>query len=130
MEEDIKIWAKHTHTYSGRPTAPEPQEFTYSAEQQRILVETTALLGIYAFERRFCVTEKGYLGIVPPKIEVGDSIYVVFVAQTPYILRSAEGDDSYRLVGECYVHGLMVGEAITIQSVRDDLLSVSMLNIW
>jgi hypothetical protein len=40
----------------------------------------------------------------------GDIVCVLFGGKTPCCLRQA--DDRYILVGECYVHGLVNGEAI------------------
>ena len=70
-------------------------------------------------ERRFGVTEKGYLAIVPPKTQVGDRVCAVLGAEVPFLFRGAsdstglkEGDWCCELVGECYVHGLMDGEIL------------------
>ena len=56
--------------------------------------------------RRFCITEHDYIGLVPDTAQVGDLIYIVPGAQTPYAIRN--GDRGYNFVGECYVHGIMV----------------------
>jgi hypothetical protein len=61
--------------------------------------------------RKFCATSKTYLGWVPPTAETGDIVYVVFGAKVPFILRE-RGSSFYRLTGECYVHGIMEGEAM------------------
>ncbi|CZR69172.1 related to heterokaryon incompatibility protein het-6 [Phialocephala subalpina] len=60
--------------------------------------------------RRFFRTAEGYYGIGPLIVEEGDVICVLLGGRTPFILRPV-GDD-YSLVGECYVHGFMHGEAI------------------
>ncbi|KAH8789969.1 hypothetical protein F5882DRAFT_267251, partial [Hyaloscypha sp. PMI_1271] len=69
--------------------------------------------------RRFFTTEKGYMGLGPPTLQPGDVICVIFGGITPFALRKQESDFSsssqnirYRLVGECYLHGIMHGEAI------------------
>ncbi|KAF3000659.1 hypothetical protein E8E13_000025 [Curvularia kusanoi] len=54
-------------------------------------------------------TKIGLIGLFPLAIEAGDKIVVLEGASTPFVLRSI-GDEAYRLVGECYVHGLMKGE--------------------
>jgi hypothetical protein len=61
--------------------------------------------------RRFCVTEKGYIGLVPPHTELGDKVCVVFGASTPFLLRDA-GEGKHALVGECYMHAMMDGEMV------------------
>jgi hypothetical protein len=60
--------------------------------------------------RRFFRTGEGYYGIGPLIIKEGDVVCVLLGGRTPFILRRV-GDD-YSLVGECYVHGFMHGEAI------------------
>ncbi|TVY83624.1 Heterokaryon incompatibility protein 6 OR allele [Lachnellula suecica] len=62
--------------------------------------------------RRFCVTNNGYMGLIPPGSQNGDLVCIIQGAQTPYVLRASMSGSStaYRIVGECYVHGMMDGE--------------------
>ncbi|PMD31122.1 hypothetical protein L207DRAFT_385252, partial [Hyaloscypha variabilis F] len=60
--------------------------------------------------RRFFITEKGYLGLGPGHMEVGDQVTVLFGGKTPFILRKFE--DHFKLIGESYIHGIMEGEVI------------------
>ena len=39
---------------------------------------------------------------------------MIFGVKVPYILRRAEKESQYKLVGEAYVHGLMRGEIKTM----------------
>ncbi|KAF5623055.1 heterokaryon incompatibility (het-6OR allele) [Fusarium sp. NRRL 52700] len=58
-------------------------------------------------------TEKGMLGLVPLLAEAGDEIYVLNGGAVPFVLRKGKRLlNGRRLVGECYIHGLMNGEAI------------------
>lgn len=66
-------------------------------------------LGHWNGGRAFCTTTKQRMGMVPRAAKEGDSICVFLGAKTPFVLRPA-GNGKYRLVGECYVHGLMSGE--------------------
>ncbi|KAF2267480.1 hypothetical protein CC78DRAFT_416448, partial [Lojkania enalia] len=60
-------------------------------------------------QRRFCVTEGGLIGAVPVSAALGDELFVLKGANVPFVLRrGVEG--RYKLVGECYVHGIMRGE--------------------
>jgi len=59
---------------------------------------------------KFCVMITGYMALVPEEAEVGDEILAVYGARVPFVLRPVQGTDEYRLVGECYVHGVMNGE--------------------
>ncbi|KAH8819774.1 heterokaryon incompatibility protein-domain-containing protein [Xylogone sp. PMI_703] len=63
---------------------------------------------------RFVVTEKGYTGVVPNYTRVGDIIVVLKGGRVPFILRkSTERPKSFRLIGECYIHGIMHGESLS-----------------
>lgn len=68
--------------------------------------------GMTCLGRSFCTTTQT-VGIVPPKTLPGDIVCIVYGMQTPYIVRPS-GDQSgkYRLVGECYMHGMMNGEML------------------
>lgn len=65
---------------------------------------------------RFCITEKGYMGLCPNGTRAGDVCYILHGMQTPYIMRRTAGHDSeqLRLVGQCYIHGIMDGEACSL----------------
>jgi hypothetical protein len=52
----------------------------------------------------------GYMALVPEEAEVGGEILAVYGARVPFVLRPVQGTDEYRLVGECYAHGVMNGE--------------------
>ena len=65
--------------------------------------------------RRFFVTKSGMLGLGPARIEEGDVVAVLFGASVPFLLRPVGGDLRHcRLVGECYVHDIMEGQAVQV----------------
>ncbi|MCJ1397521.1 hypothetical protein MMC11_000715 [Xylographa trunciseda] len=59
--------------------------------------------------RTFARTEQGYLALVPFEAVVGDSIAICQGGKMPLVLRG-DGPEKMRLVGDCYVHGMMTGE--------------------
>lgn len=63
--------------------------------------------------RRFCASSRKYLGWVPGFAQVGDLICIFKGGNVPFVLRHAEGDN-YKLIGECYIQGIMNGEALKI----------------
>jgi len=65
-----------------------------------------------ATNRRFFRTEKGYFGLGPEVIGVGDYCCVLFGSPVPHILCQLPESGQYLLVGEAYIHGLMDGEAM------------------
>ena len=71
--------------------------------------------------RKFAVTEKGYMGLVPHCAKVGDTLAVILGAAIPFVLRksgefvfsnSAQSRTVWALVGDSYVHGVMDGEIV------------------
>jgi hypothetical protein len=63
-------------------------------------------------QRRMFRTDSRHIGIGPIEIQPGDQICVLFGARVPFVIRRS--GDHWLLVGECYLHGLMNGEAIEI----------------
>ncbi|KAF3070244.1 hypothetical protein CFAM422_006775 [Trichoderma lentiforme] len=61
--------------------------------------------------RRLARTKKGYLAVVPSQSVVGDQISLYEGGRFPFVVRSRTGQSPKRLVGPCYVHGIMYGEA-------------------
>jgi hypothetical protein len=80
------------------------------------------------------------MGIGPRTTVEGDRVYVFNGSKVPFIVRgdgqigdsdgvsSAHGDtsvkDGSRLIGDCFVYGLMDGEASTQESVRSGKLNL------
>jgi hypothetical protein len=56
--------------------------------------------------RRMLETTSGYLCLAPQETEIGDYVFLLCGGLSYYILRKLSGDDTYALVGDCYVHGL------------------------
>jgi hypothetical protein len=61
-------------------------------------------------DKRFFVTKNGLMGVGPDAMKEGDIIGILFGGRVPYVLRPV--DDGFRFLGECYVSGLMNGEAV------------------
>lgn len=64
------------------------------------------------------VTSTGFLGLAPYGAREGDVVFVVRGIDVPLVLR-ADGDDkaSYELIGDCYVQGVMEGEALEMREL-------------
>lgn len=95
-------------------------------EAAALIQEMQHASAVVTYGRRFFVTQQGYLGLGPQKMAVGDEVYVFNGSKVPFVLRGVEraaaaeqpsggGNTSefprFRLVGDCYVHGIMDGEA-------------------
>jgi hypothetical protein len=80
-------------------SADESKEAEYSADMR----SATA-------RKRFFVADDTCIGMAPPMARVGDLVVIFYGARVPYIIRRSGA--SFRMVGECYVHGVMKGEAM------------------
>lgn len=76
--------------------------------------------------QRLFVTSSGRLAAGPPKMKDGDLVFLARGSEMPLLLRPCHEiateieqpplyhqHPSYKLVGRCYVHGIMDGEAVT-----------------
>ena len=59
------------------------------------------------------VTNDGIMGLGPAWMAEGDVICILFGGSTPYVLRPTGSDGEFHFIGECYVYGIMDGEAMT-----------------
>ena len=68
--------------------------------------------------RRLATTERGYIGMVLETAERDDVIAVLLGCSMPMVLRQSKivgggsEDVRWQVVGECYLHGIMDGEAM------------------
>ena len=67
-------------------------------------------VGSYCEGRSFIKTREGYIGLAPQNAQLGDQVCVLLGCNLPMLLRSTS-KSQYQVVGPCYVHGLMNGEA-------------------
>ncbi|KAL9071449.1 MAG: hypothetical protein Q9161_004166 [Pseudevernia consocians] len=70
--------------------------------------------------RRLITTEKGYLGLAIAATEPKDRVCILVGCKTPLILRPH--DNYFRVIGECYIHGIMRGEIA--KDIRDAQLQI------
>jgi hypothetical protein len=62
-------------------------------------------------QRHLFVSEKGYVGLLTTNAEPGDEVWILLGCNIPLLLRKHD-DGKRTLIGECYVHGIMYGEAV------------------
>lgn len=63
--------------------------------------------------RRLMTTLTGYIGLVPEAAQPGDVVAILHGCNFPVILRSR--GETYAMIGEAYVDGIMEGEAMDAQ---------------
>lgn len=86
--------------------------------QTNTLIERS--LQKWGTNKRFCRTQDGRLARVPISASVNDLICILHTSEVPYVLRSQE-DGTYTVIGECYVHELMHGEAFELESYSPEI---------
>ncbi|KAK5653791.1 hypothetical protein OQA88_7949 [Cercophora sp. LCS_1] len=72
---------------------------------------------------RVCFTERGYIGLAPPDAEPGDMVIIINGAAVPFLVRGPQSlvssESRSTLIGECYIHGIMHGEALDFDGVEE-----------
>jgi hypothetical protein len=87
------------------------------AVAEKVVVEYLHRVQAVVWMRRLMLTtEQKILGLVPAKAKKNDLICILAGCSVPVVLRKVDGDKLkgevfYTLIGECYVHGMMDGEA-------------------
>jgi Heterokaryon incompatibility protein (HET) len=90
-------------------TVFETEDDDHYSKYTRHIEQSLAIAGY----RRFCSTEAGRMGMVPSRAEDGDQICIFLGAEVPYVLRPT-GCGTYTLIGDCYLNGIMDGEALSM----------------
>jgi len=49
---------------------------------------------------------------VPDKAEEGGLIAILFGLGVPFVVRRVGNDSHFKLIGHCYIHGIMDGELV------------------
>lgn len=76
--------------------------------------------GTWCYNRRFFKTEDGRFGWGPNAVSEGDLVAIVHGLHVPLVLRPVQG--GHEIVGDCYAHGLMLGEGMDMEVESTDLL--------
>jgi len=79
---------------------------------------------LWALGRRFFASSKKYLGWTADATRVGDVICVFYGANVPYVLRPND-DGTFKLIGECYTHGIMKGEALRMEDLEHQYIRIT-----
>ena len=92
--------------------------------------ETRKLLDFvttFCSKRSFIITDEGYIGIAPKAAKQGDRVCVILGCRSPLLLRKLSGSQS-QVVGQCYFHGMMNGEAF-LGPLPDNFAFVNLRNM-
>ena len=67
------------------------------------------LASSYSYFVALGISRKNYVGLVPRETRIGDKVVLLSGGRLPFILRPV--GDHFQLIGGCYMHGYMKGEA-------------------
>ena len=100
---------------------PNPQTGGPSHERaQNIRTAWLVMAFMFAATKNRCliITDKGYVGLSPSMTEAGDVVAILEGAETPFILRPTADEGVFRLLGDCYLHGVMHGELVSTKELE------------
>ena len=128
-EEDFLLTPQQVVLYATQYYA-KPEKRTVEVDAINEKIQEDGLLfgrlvkGLWLY-RRLYTTSKGYIGLGPLSTQVGDEVWVICDARTPFILHPQQENSNvpdnavktgevkqFQLVGETYLHGFMHGEAL------------------
>lgn len=76
--------------------------------------------------RRLGLSAQGHYVLGPDTMQPGDAVAVLYGGHAPFVLRrrGPRTGDGWTLIGECYVHGMMSGEALEIKGAVEETFSI------
>jgi hypothetical protein len=109
--ESYSAFRKHLNTPLNNPTK-NPHDMELNSHKSYAACLQPTLVGW-----KFVVTKRGFTGVVPALSRVGDEIVIMKGGCVPFVLR--ESGETWKLVGECYIHGMMKGEGLWLPGVKE-----------
>ena len=120
--EDIEEWHVHLKetTLRLREKGPRTTPSLNPAMNSHIVA---------VLRRTLCVTAGGYLGVCPETVSIGDEIFILYHSPAPIFLRlinnqERDAKNMYQVLGHGYVHGLMDGEAMQKDCLKQQVLLI------
>ncbi|KAF8189754.1 heterokaryon incompatibility protein-domain-containing protein [Pholiota molesta] len=90
---------------------PFPENDKETSQLMLTLGTFQGMAGRALTQRSFTITRRGFLGLTPDTARAGDLICVFQGGDVPFVVRP-KSDDEWELVGECYIYGIMAGQAV------------------
>ncbi|KAI1640003.1 hypothetical protein F4809DRAFT_592113 [Biscogniauxia mediterranea] len=94
----IKAWMK-----VGRETVSEQEQLGERMLRGQWLRSYTRRMEMNCYGRRFFTTDRGSMGLAPPRALPGDEIVFLPGGKYPFILR-AKDDGAYEMIGDCFLY--------------------------
>lgn len=111
-------WHEETRHQEWQKTHPASEQCPFDhSHRQGSFAWSMAAIEADSYRRRMFATERGYIGLGQPLEEVGDVVCLLYGSAAPTILRPR--GDYYLLIGDCYIHEIMNGEALQWPGLED-----------
>lgn len=91
-----------------------PQADAIKGKIQHGIDRFEAAVGKTTESRRLFITTGHFLGTGPQSLAPADEVWLAHGANMPLILRRVQGKQTFRLIGEAFVLGIMHGEAVKV----------------
>jgi hypothetical protein len=76
--------------------------------------------------RKFCVTQNRRTALTPPYTQPGDIVCNLAGSAVPFAIRllntAVDGRQTYAVLGECYMHGLMYGGGLHLGEMEEIII--------
>jgi hypothetical protein len=118
LEDEVRRWnfrlhLEHYAAHAMMPAVGRVSDRYRDDLPDAVLQEKSRVMRSVNEGRCLFITRNGYIGLGPATLRRTDHVCVLFGGTTPFLLRPrADGVGKYSLVGECYCHGVMDGEAL------------------
>ncbi|KAH7061687.1 heterokaryon incompatibility protein-domain-containing protein [Paraphoma chrysanthemicola] len=134
-EFDVKAdaaayWERVFYGSEGDPVIPDEDRVSQSVYEARWKRYRDSMAHV-CNKRKFFFTKKEFFGVGPGALKNGDWLAILQGADVPFVLREVDmgrdqnqplpPDLKFELVGECYAHGLMLGEAVRGRELTRDI---------
>lgn len=88
--------------------------FTSAVEQfPDLAMDAVERLWRFSRTHRFVITRNGRLGMAPNEAQKSDIVCILLGCDVPVLVRPGKDEnDPVKIVGSCYVHGIMAGEVM------------------
>jgi Heterokaryon incompatibility protein (HET) len=109
-----RAWNEYITTFKQEMPPRDDNHQNRVTEVSRMYAGFVERRSLTMHSRSFFISRIGYMGIGPIVAEEGDMICILPGCNVPLLIRKE--DDYYVLVGECFVWGLMDGEAMEVRT--------------
>jgi hypothetical protein len=105
-----RAWNEYITNFKQTMPAKDDDHQNWLSEVSRMYAGFVERRSLTMRSRSFFISRTGYMGIGPLAVKEGDMICILLGCNIPLLIRKE--DDYHVLVGECFVWGLMDGEAM------------------